>query len=371
MRKRPRLPAAAVDHPPPPPPADTSCPRPDGLPILVISGFLGSGKTTLLNRILANKRGLRVAVFVNELGAVDIDGTLVAMRDQVDDDDLVLLNNGCICCTINESLVKSVNKVLAAGAVSALIIETTGVADLLPLLETLNLDEELEGEVHVESVITVVDASAIDHPDFVGSAAARHQIGCADLLLLNKLDLLAGPAAEDEIEAKLRKIAAAAAEERVSAGRGGGNDRDRGTPGWVHPNRPAGPVIIRCRYGDVPLSCILDIDLLAGPPAARVRDLSGGGQKTAAATDSAGGATWFARTPDIVVGGGPAPVVARKRRPARPQAAVAAAALVEADGYSSVVYERPAALATAVLTSAAPNSRFARCFPQRKGDSAS
>eukprot|EP01050_Picozoa_sp_SAG11_P028178 SAG11_NODE_7437_length_1144_cov_1.015311_1_plen_252_part_00 len=152
--------------------------RPAGLPILIISGFLGSGKTTVLNRILANKGGLRVAVFVNELGAVDIDGTLVAMRDTVDDADLVLLceqrsplspgsktaslvdvhmpdhragcrNNGCICCTINENLVSSVNRVLADDAVSALLIETTGVADLLPLLDTLQLDEELEGERHV------------------------------------------------------------------------------------------------------------------------------------------------------------------------------------------------------------------------------
>ena len=106
-----------------------------------------SGNTGEVVCGLPNQDGLRVAVFVNELGAVDIDGTLVAMRDVVDDDDLVLLSNGCICCTINGSLVRAVNRVLAAGQVRALLIETTGAADLLPLLDTLKMDEELKGEV--------------------------------------------------------------------------------------------------------------------------------------------------------------------------------------------------------------------------------
>ena len=164
------------------------------LPVTIITGFLGAGKSTLLNRILTNTNGAKVAVFVNELGKIDIDGKLVAMRSKVDDTDVVLLNNGCICCTINENLVGAVNAVLKRSDVQWLVIETTGAVDLLPLLDTFDWASEgetdLEGDCRVDSVIAVVDATSFEHADFVECTAARNQIIHADVLLLNKADLV-------------------------------------------------------------------------------------------------------------------------------------------------------------------------------------
>jgi G3E family GTPase len=232
-----KRPAADIATPSASQPAAT--PSRPGLPILVITGFLGAGKSTLLNRLLTNARGARVAVFVNELGALDIDGRLVAMRECVDDADLVLLNNGCVCCTINENLIASVNRVLARGDVGSLIIETTGAADLLPLLDTFRVTEELEQEVHVDAVVTVVDVLSFRHTDFVESVAARNQMLHADILLLNKVDLVTGEDAAavqttiDDVEKRIRALCAEADGERS-------------------------PPIIRCSHANVPLELLVD-----------------------------------------------------------------------------------------------------------------
>ena len=218
--------------------------RPTGLPVTIITGFLGAGKSTLLNRILNNAQGVRVAVFVNELGKIDIDGSLVAMRSKVDDTDVVLLNNGCVCCTINENLVAAVNAVLRRTEVVWLVIETTGAVDLLPLLDTFDWASEgetdLEGDVHVDSVITLVDATAFDHADFTDCDAARNQIVHADVLLLNKTDLVNA----DEL-ARLEESLRAMSIEPGS-----------GT------KKPA--PILRCSYADTPLELLVDTSIFGG-----------------------------------------------------------------------------------------------------------
>lgn len=212
--------------------------RPTGLPVTIITGFLGAGKSTLLNRILNNAQGVRVAVFVNELGKIDIDGSLVAMRSKVDDTDVVLLNNGCVCCTINENLVTAVNAVLRRTEVAWLVIETTGAVDLLPLLDTFDWASEgetdLEGDVHVDGVITLVDATAFDHADFTECTAARNQIVHADVLLLNKTDLVK----EDEL-ARLEESLLAMS---IEPGAG---------------TRKPAPVL-RCKFADIPLELLVD-----------------------------------------------------------------------------------------------------------------
>jgi G3E family GTPase len=166
-----------------------------GMPVTIITGFLGSGKTTLLNHILSNKKDLKVAVLVNEFGDINIDSQLLVSMDE----DMVELSNGCICCTINDGLVDAVYRVLERDdRVDYMVIETTGVADPLPIILTF-LGTELRDLTRLDSIITMVDAEmfTIDHFE---SEAAFKQIAYADITILNKTDL-ASPAHVNELEA--------------------------------------------------------------------------------------------------------------------------------------------------------------------------
>jgi G3E family GTPase len=170
------------------------------VPVTIITGFLGSGKTTLLNHILQNQQGIKTAVLVNEFGEIGIDNDLIVATGE----DMVELNNGCICCTINEDLVNAVHKVLARSEqIDYLVVETTGVADPLPVALTF-LGTELRDLTRLDSIITLVDAANFSI-DLFNSEAAQSQITYGDIILLNKTDLV-DEADVDLLEVRLRDM---------------------------------------------------------------------------------------------------------------------------------------------------------------------
>jgi G3E family GTPase len=171
-----------------------------GLPVTIITGFLGSGKTTLLNHILTNQQGVKTAVLVNEFGEIGIDNELVVSTE----DNMVELSNGCICCTINNDLVDAVYKVLEREEkVDYLVVETTGLADPLPVAMTF-LGSELRDLTRLDSIITVVDAANYSL-DLFNSEAALSQITYGDVIILNKTDLVDEPTLQ-ELEKKINNI---------------------------------------------------------------------------------------------------------------------------------------------------------------------
>jgi G3E family GTPase len=171
-----------------------------GLPVTIITGFLGSGKTTLLNHILTNQQGLKTAVLVNEFGEIGIDNELIVTTD----DSMVELSNGCICCTINEDLVNAVYKVLERDdKIDYLVVETTGLADPLPVALTF-LGTELRDMTRLDSIVTMVDCANFSL-DLFNSQAAYSQIQYGDVIVLNKTDLVEETDV-DALEVRIRDI---------------------------------------------------------------------------------------------------------------------------------------------------------------------
>lgn len=166
-------------------------------PVTVVTGFLGSGKTTLLNHMLTNGRLGRVAALVNDFGSIDIDAALIgAVADEV-----VQLTNGCVCCTINGDLLASAERMLALDPpVDHLVVETTGLADPLPVGLTF-LHTSLRSRTSLDAVITVVDCANFAL-DLFKSDAAMAQIVHGDVIVLNKIDLVA----ESDVQSLERRI---------------------------------------------------------------------------------------------------------------------------------------------------------------------
>jgi len=171
------------------------------IPVTVLTGYLGAGKTTLLNRILSEPHGKKFAVIVNEFGEIGIDNELVVNADE----EVFEMNNGCICCTVRGDLVRIIDGLMRRkGKFDAIIVETTGLADPAPVAQTFFMDEAVGAKTRLDAVITVADAKWLSDR-LKDAPEAKNQIAFADVILLNKTDLVA-PEELRELEARIRGL---------------------------------------------------------------------------------------------------------------------------------------------------------------------
>lgn len=171
------------------------------VPVTVVTGFLGSGKTTLVNRILGEQHGRKIAVIINEFGEVSVDGQLVVTDDQ---EDLVEFNNGCLCCTVRGDLVDTLAKLKDRADLDAILIETTGLADPAPVASTFFIADEIKSDTRLDSFVTLADAVNLE-TNLEQSEEALEQIAFADIILLNKMDLVSQEQAEG-VERRIRTL---------------------------------------------------------------------------------------------------------------------------------------------------------------------
>src|SRR4051794_3673918 len=171
------------------------------IPVTVLTGYLGAGKTTLLNRILSENHGKRYAVVVNEFGEIGIDNDLIVESDE----EVYEMNNGCICCTVRGDLIRVVEGLMKRpGRFDGILVETTGLADPAPVAQTFFMDDDVRAKAKLDAVVTIADAKHLvarlgDAPE------AEEQIGFADVILLNKTDLVGADELRD-VERRIRAI---------------------------------------------------------------------------------------------------------------------------------------------------------------------
>ncbi len=173
----------------------------DKTPVTVLTGYLGAGKTTLLNRILSEDHGKKFAVIVNEFGEIGIDNDLVVGADE----EVFEMNNGCICCTVRGDLIRIIEGLMKRkGRFDAIIVETTGLADPAPVAQTFFVDADVGNQARLDAVVTVADAKWLS-ARLKDAPEAKNQIAFADVILLNKTDLVTSAELE-EVEARIRGI---------------------------------------------------------------------------------------------------------------------------------------------------------------------
>ncbi len=175
------------------------------IPVTVLTGYLGAGKTTLLNRILSEEHGKKYAVIVNEFGEIGIDNDLVVNADE----EVFEMNNGCICCTVRGDLIRILaNLMKRKGKFDAILVETTGLADPAPVAQTFFVDDEVRAKTKLDAIVTVVDAKHV-RDRLKDSHEAQEQIAFADVILLNKTDLVTAEELE-QVKTAIRGVNALA-----------------------------------------------------------------------------------------------------------------------------------------------------------------
>ncbi|PWS38615.1 cobalamin biosynthesis protein CobW [Falsiroseomonas bella] len=171
------------------------------IPVTVLTGYLGAGKTTLLNRILSENHGRKFAVVINEFGELGVDNDLVVDADE----EVFEMNNGCICCTVRGDLIRIIGGLMKRkGKFDGIIVETTGLADPAPVAQTFFVDDDVKRATKLDAIVTVVDAKHLP-ARLKDSSEAQEQIAFADIIVLNKMDLVS-PAEADEVEALIKQI---------------------------------------------------------------------------------------------------------------------------------------------------------------------